>query len=110
MATIAFPMAGHKYAKLTVALADDNALVANAVVNVKIKIMALWLSAVADNTIQFKSDTTAISSIIYVPTDGGMVLPYNPYGWFETLAAEDLNMTLTVAALVGVNITYILTT
>lgn len=56
----------------------------------------------------FKSATTAISPVFQNAANGGAVLPPNPYGWFETVAGEALNITTGTGSQTGVLVTYVL--
>jgi NAD(P)H-dependent flavin oxidoreductase YrpB (nitropropane dioxygenase family) len=79
------------------AASSDNTLVA-AVTGKKIRVLAaLFTLAGTTPTARFESGTggTALTGVM-APTAGSVIhLPYNPLGWFETAAAELLNLELT---------------
>lgn len=87
-----------KFAAIAAATAGANTLVA-AVVGKKIRVLALCLVAGAAGNIYFTSAAAGAvifggsSNTINLAANGGFVLPFNPYGWFETVASELLNMT-----------------
>lgn len=89
------------------ASAGDSVLVA-AVSNRKIRVLALALVSSAANTVTFKSSVAgAISGAFSFAANGGMVLPFNEHGWFETVAGEGLLVGLSAASAVGLQIQYV---
>lgn len=74
--------------------------------NYVIKVTSVSLIAAAANTVTLMSAATDISADWAIAANGGAVLPYNRNGWFETVEGEALNIDLTAATQVGVNITY----
>lgn len=59
-------------------------------------------------TVILKSATTAISPTFSNAVNGGMVLPFNPYGWFQTTAInEALNVTVSASSNCAMIINYI---
>jgi hypothetical protein len=88
------------------AASGNNQIVA-AVTGRKIRVLAASLLAVLANTATFRDGTVAISADVALAANGGMVLPFNPHGWFETGVGQPLNLGLTAAAAVGVNVVYI---
>lgn len=50
----------------------------------RVRVVSLALIATAASTIQFEGGSTAITGAFSVTANSGMVLPYNPDGWFET--------------------------
>lgn len=72
----------------------------------KIRVLALVLTTTAENTITFKSATTAITAGFPLVALGGMVLPFNEHGWFECAANEALNFSQSVATPCAVQIVY----
>jgi hypothetical protein len=50
---------------------------------------------------------TDLTGLYYLAANGGMVLPYNKLGWFETAVSALLNLNLSGAIPVGGCITYI---
>lgn len=61
------------------------------------------------NTVSFTSNTTDITADFGLANNGGFVLDINPTGWFETAANEALNIDLSAATAVAVQINYKLT-
>lgn len=49
---------------------------------------------------------TAISPPLKTSANGGVVLPYNPAGWFGTVAGEALTVTTGAGSTTGVIVTY----
>lgn len=89
------------------ATAAANELVA-AVATTKFRVLSVHLHATGGaNTATFKSATTAISGAWDILSDTSLLLPYNPEGWFETVAGEALNLTLSAATAVAVTMTYV---
>ena len=86
-----------KFAAIAAATANDNTLVA-AVTGKKIRVLALAVIAGAAGNIYFQSAAAGTvlfggsTNTINLPANGGFVLPFNPLGWFETVAGELLNM------------------
>ena len=75
------------------ASSGDNTLVA-LVADKKIRVVAMSFLATAAASVRFESNAggTALTGIMPFPANGGMVLPFNPAGWFETSAGELLNL------------------
>ena len=89
--------------------ASNVELVAAPAAGIKIRVISVFVSAAADNTVTFTSDAVATTNPAYVAANGGYVLEPNEAGWFETTAGEALGMTLAFATAVGVTINYKLT-
>ena len=64
-------------------------------------VLVRWLSTGSVGTI------TNISGLFPLPANGGFVLPNNPHGWFQTVANEGLNLSISSAVSCGVIITWI---
>jgi len=81
------------------ATTGDTTLVA-AVTSKKIRVLSFFGKADVAGLVLFESDTggTALTGDINVGITDGFVLPYNPKGWFETVAGELLNLQLTTSA------------
>ena len=93
------------------ASASNQELVAAQGAGVKIRVVSLIINAGGGaNTVTFKTGTDAITPAMTFSANGGMVLERQIEGWFETDANEALNVTLSAATLVGMQINYILTT
>jgi hypothetical protein len=58
------------------------------------------------NIVNFRSDTTAISSNMPLAANGGFVLPYNEAGWFVTASGEGIFFNQTAATATGVTVVY----
>ena len=95
------------YAKIDAASSGDNTLVA-ATSGRKIKVTALFLVAAGAVTVRFESAAggTALTGQMNFPANGGIVLPENSRGWFETNAGELLNLELGGAVSVDGALTY----
>jgi len=60
----------------------------------KIRVIALILSAAIAVNVTFQSASTDISKVFTLSaTDLIVVLPHNPFGWFQTAAGEALSYT-----------------
>lgn len=95
-----------QYAAVSAAAASDNELVA-AVAGKRIRVHSLVLVASGGaNTATLRSDTTGITGAMDLGADGQLVLDHNPAGWFQTAAAEALNLLLSAATLVAGSLTY----
>ena len=102
-----------KFAAISAASSGNNTLIA-AVASKKIRVLALNLISAAANNIYITSGAggTAIwagsTNKANFAANGGMVLPYNPVGWFETLATNTaLVANLSAASAIGGSITYV---
>jgi len=97
-----------QYAVIAAATLGDNTLVA-AVTGKKIRVLAVFLVASGGaNTVRFESDAagTALTGQMDLGADGQLVLPLNGFGWFETVAAELLNLELSAATAVAGALVY----
>ena len=95
------------FAAISGATSGNNTLVA-ADATKKIRVFALSIVAVTAVDVRFESAAggTALTGVMSFAANGGYVLPYNPLGWFETVANELLNMELGAAVQVSGSITY----
>lgn len=74
----------------------------------KLRVLSYELIANGAVNIHFRSNATQISSTKYAPQAGwGIARSHNSFGYFETSAGETLNVNLSAAVSVGVQITYI---
>lgn len=92
------------------ATSGDNTLVA-AVTGKKIRVLSLLAIMTGTAvTIRFESAAggTALTGQMQPAAGGGFCLPHNPYGWFETISGELLNMELSGAQSVDGVLTYVL--
>lgn len=97
----------HKNANVTSASSGNNQVVAAAVGH-KIRVLSVVAVTTLANAIKFQSGTTDISATFPLGANGGLVLPFNEHGWFETAANEALNVNLGTATSTGVQVHYIL--
>lgn len=92
------------YAVVAASTLGDNTLVAAAGAGVKIRVVALVLSAPGganDIRLESAASGTAILGSIGLADNGQLVLPYNPAGWCETAANALLNLELSAGTAVG---------
>lgn len=83
------------YAVISGATNGNNTLVA-AITSRRIRVLSLFLMSAGTVTLTFQSAAagTALSGAIALTAQSGFTLPYNPVGWFQTVAGELLNMAL----------------
>ena len=96
----------HVNVAATPASLGSNALV-GAVAGVKYRVLQCSVVSTLANVVTFKSNTTSISGAYPLAANGGIVLPYNEHGWFETAAGEALNVDLSVATATAITLQYI---
>lgn len=99
------------YAKIDAASAGDNTLVAaNATQKIRVTSLFLVNGHTSTQTVRFESAAggTALTGQMIFGANGGMSLPYNEQGWFETAVNELLNMELAGATTVDGALTYLL--
>ncbi len=77
-----------------------------AVPNGAIRVLALSVVSTAANNIKFQSAASDISATFPLGVNGGLVLPFNEHGWFQTSLSEALNINMTAATATGVQIVY----
>ncbi len=73
----------------------------------RIRVLQVAMVATAATTVKFQSNATDISAGWPLGANGGLVLPFNEHGWFETAVGESLNINLSAATAVGIQIQYI---
>lgn len=78
-----------------------------AVTTGRIRVLSLALVASGAVSVKVQSAATDISATFALSANGGLVLPYNEHGWFETAEGEVLNLNLSAAVATGVSIQYI---
>lgn len=82
------------------------ALVA-AAAGARYRILSVAIVTTLANAVKFQSASTDISATFPLGANGGIVLPFNEHGWFETNTNEALNINLGTATATGVQIQYI---
>jgi hypothetical protein len=70
-------------------------------------VLSVVLVSTAANSVKFLSAATQISATFPLAANGGVVLPFNDHGWFETAVSEALNLNMTAATSTGVQVHYI---
>lgn len=105
---MAFSGSGTKYAVIDAAASGDNTLVA-AVAAKKIRVLALYMKAAGAVVARLESAAggTALTGQMNIAANGDVTLPFNPEGWFETVAGELLNLELGGAVSVDGCLTYV---
>lgn len=95
MAVEDFPF-HHPITKLVIdTSATDTELVAAAGANKIIRVVFVTFIVAGAVTVTFQSHTTTnITGSMQLPANGGIALGYCPYGYFETVANEKLNLEL----------------
>lgn len=97
-----------KYAAITASSSGATTIIA-AVSGKRIRVVALQLLVNAAVNVKWQSHVTPTdkTGLAYFTANGGYALPYNPAGWFETVAGEALDINLSGAVAVGGSLTYI---
>lgn len=97
-----------KFASVAAAIGTTD-LVA-AVASKKIRCLAFYAKPLAGGSIQYLSNATPLGGVlnfvasvvgVLAGTDGSILLPYCPVGWFETVAGDPLKATITGSAVPG---------
>lgn len=78
-----------------------------AVTGARIRVLSLAAITTAANSVKFMSASTDISATFPLAANGGLVLPFNEHGWFETAVGEAFNVNLSAATATGISIQYI---
>jgi hypothetical protein len=93
------------------AFVNASSLGSNAVVSAvngkSIRVTGVALVTTLANSVKFLSAATDISATFPLGANGGIVLPFNEHGWFQTNSGEALNLNLSVATATGLSITYV---
>lgn len=93
------------------AFVNASSLGSNAVVSAvngkSIRVTGVALVTTLANSVKFLSAATDISATFPLGANGGIVLPFNEHGWFQTNSGEALNLNLSVATSTGLSITYV---
>lgn len=98
-----------KFRTVTVSTAGDNTVV-SAVTDKKIRVLSAFIVASGGaNTIRFESAAsgTALTGQMDLADNGQLILPFSPVGWFENITGQLLNLELSAATAVNVNVIYI---
>ena len=74
----------------------------------KIRVLGFIVSCLGATAVKFQSAASDISLTMSIAATGGFVAPMNDVGWFETAVGEALNLNMTVATTVGVQVIYAL--
>lgn len=85
----------------------SNTIVA-AVAGARYRVLACAVISTLANNVNFTSNASAISAVFPLAANGGLVLPFNEHGWFETAVGEALNINLSVATATAVQVQYIM--
>lgn len=97
-----------KFAFVNIAASQTASSVVAAVTAKKIRVLAIIAQAGATATnITFNSASTAKTMLFANGANGGEVLPFNPVGWFETVAGEALTATTGAGSTTGIQVVYI---
>lgn len=97
-----------KFAKINAGTNGNNTLVA-AVTAKKIRVLSVYVvsSGTVNGKFQSAAAGTDLTGLSYMVVNSGFVLPFNPIGWFETIAGELLNLNLSAGVTVGGSLTYV---
>ena len=74
---------------------------------IKYRVMQLAVVATTANAVKFQSAASDISATFPLGANGGVVLPFNQHGWFETNVNEALNVNMGTATATGIQLQYI---
>lgn len=91
---------------VTASALGNTQIVAAQGAGIRIRVLSLFLIATLATSIKFQSDTSDISALFPVGVNGGMVVPYNPHGWFQTAANAALNINLSVGTSTGCQVVW----
>ncbi len=97
-----------KRAFVNIAASQTDSSIVALVASKKLRVLSLVMVAGATATnITFQSNAVAISPLFANGVNGGAVLPFNPAGWFETVAGEALKASTGAGSATGVILSYI---
>lgn len=90
------------------ATATANSIIA-AVAGSSILVLAVDMMSLVGNNAKFQSGTagTDLTGVSFMGSNGGIVRPFNPVGWFKTATNTLLNLSLSQAQSVGGCIVYV---
>lgn len=97
-----------KYATINAASNGNNTIVA-AVTAKKIRVISLWVvsAGTVTTTWQTAAGGTGLSGAASLAANTGYVLPHNKDGWFETVAGQLLNLSLSAGIQVSGSLSYV---
>lgn len=97
-----------KFAKIAVSSSGANTIIA-AVTSKKLRVLSYNIMANAAVNAKWQSHVapTDLTGLKYMAANGGICAPFNPVGWFETVAGEALDLNLSGAQAVGGEVVYI---
>jgi hypothetical protein len=78
-----------------------------AVAGTKYRVLSAAVVTTAANSVKFQSAANDLTGLFPLGANGGLVLPFNEHGWFESNANEALNINMSAASSTGVQIQYI---
>lgn len=105
-----------KFASISRASNADGAAVVSIVSSKKIRVVSCYFVCLTAVGAKFQSSTsdstgagvnTDLTGLASYAANGGMVLPFNPTGWFQTAAGESLKLLLNGAVQVSGCLTYV---
>ena len=83
-------------------------LVAAPTANQKIRVISMVLITSGIVSVKLQSNVTDITSLKALAANGGYSLAGNELGWYETAKGDPLNVNLSGAIAVGVDISYVI--
>lgn len=89
------------------ATASGNTQVVAAQAGLRVRVLSYAIVCLLAVNVKFQSATTDISAALPFAANGGVVVPYNVQGLFQTASDEALNVNLSLATTVGVNVVWI---
>lgn len=97
----------HRNAFVNPSTATTTTIVA-AVAGKRYRVLSVAVISTLANNVNFASSTFgAISATFPLGANGGLVLPFNEHGWFETVVGEGLQVTTSAATAAGIQVQYI---
>lgn len=97
-----------KRAFASIPASSANESIVAAVATKKIRVLALFMLCGATATdITLQSNNTAISPLFANAANGGAVLPFNSFGWFETTAGQALKASTGAGSATGLLVLYV---
>lgn len=97
-----------KRAIVNVAASQTDSTVVAAVTGYKIRVVAYYMvSGGTATNVTFQSNSTAIAPLVADGANGGIVLPINEAGWFETTVSEALKVTTGAGSTTGIHVLYV---